>query len=145
MEFCSTTTADLADVFRHLDQRMADEYTTAGFNVRQIKDVFRDAARHGRSHTLLSARQKIAVVMWEETDGAIATSFAAKPAYFDRRHVLPSRRHIREIQRANGNLPVHSYSYSTHPHVGRWFEALRFERYGIYEKATIYRLPPTSG
>lgn len=142
MDYRTATSRDLADVFQHIDQRMTDEYTAAGFTLRQVKDVFRSGVAARRGHTLTAANNRLAVIIWQLNEDVIETGFAAKPEFFDKKYVRLCRKHIRLIQANVGNLPLRSTSYANHPHLSRWFNVLGFKTGATVGGATIYHLEP---
>lgn len=140
MESRNTTSSDLAKVFRNNAPRINSEYERAGVKSRQVKSNFLAAAVDGRCHTLLQDGVPMAAIMWDPVEELIITSFAAKEEFFTSETVRFCRKHIHELQRENGGVPVHAYSYSTHSRVARWFEALGFEPVNSDENSTLYQL-----
>lgn len=133
----NATVDDLSAVFGNLAQRMSSEYKAAGADTEQAKDAFLRNLKEGRGHTLLQGEEPVAIVTWEEEDGAVQTSFAAHETFFSASTVRFCKKHIRDIQRLCGNLPVRSCSWSDRQDVQRWFEIIGFRK---IEDGDGYRL-----
>ena len=142
MDYRTATPGDLAEIFRDLAIRMADQYATAGLNIDEVKDEFMMCMREGRGHTLLQDGRPAAIIAWREADGAAQTAFAAHESFFSRSSVRFCKKHIRRIQALCGNLPIHSYSWSDRPEVMKWFRVLGFEERERANGYVVFELDP---
>ena len=142
MEARTATAKDLAIVFRELAGRMSSEYSAAGFNTRKAKDALMMNLWEGRGHALLQNGQPVAIFVWEDDGGTISTSFAAHESFFTASTVRFCKRHIRNIQKLCGNLPVRSDSWTNREEVSRWFRVIGFTDIDRGEKHVLYELQP---
>lgn len=136
---------DISNVFSRLAQRMAEEYDAAGYSLAQVKKLFRSLLRAGNGDSLVDSNgDVVGVIVWFVEDGLLHTSFAAKESFFSVPWTKFSRRHLRAIQAAHGNLPVVSTSYSTRDDVSKWFQVLGYRIGERLEKAQRFVLPGRS-
>lgn len=142
MDYRTATTADLTAVFQDLSRRMAEEYTTAGLNIDEVKDEFMMGLKEGRGHTLLENGQPVALIAWREVDHVAETAFAAHESFFSRSSVRFCKKHIRRIQAICGNTPIHSYSWSDRPEVIKWFNILGFKELERRNGFIVFELDP---
>lgn len=142
MDYRAATKGDLAKVFRSNADRMTAEYERADYNAREVKDLFTNAIVHTRCHALTDQGQPLALVMWDQHNGAIYTAFAAKEEFFSPRYVRFCGKHVRHIQAQNGNLPLGATSFSDHERAPRWFKAIGFREGVPTHGALVYWLMP---
>lgn len=140
MDYRTATPADLAEIFRNLSLRMADQYTAAGLNIEDAKDEFLMSLKEGRAHTLLDDGNPVAIIAWREVGDAAQTAFAAHESFFSRGSVRFCKAHIRRIQELCGNLPIDSFSWSDRPEIAKWFKVLGFREKGKENGYTVYEL-----
>lgn len=117
---------DIGAIWPRLAKRTTDEFQLADYPSRKARKMFKDLIKAGTAHTILEGTNRIAIIAWEMRGGEMFTSFAGTEAFFEARFVRPSARYIATLQQTNGNCPLVSCSYSTHPQVDRWFAILGF-------------------
>ncbi len=138
----TATVGDLETVFHDLAKRMANEYVAAGKDTKAAYDNLMMNLREGRAHALLDGDDVVAVIAWNEDQGAANTLFAAREDFFSASSVRFCKRHIRHIQALTGNLPIHSRSWLDRPEIVRWFELIGYREQGSENGARLFELPP---
>lgn len=142
MQARSATTQDLTIVFQGLAERMSSEYLASGGSAPEARDALLMNLKEGRGHALVENDEPVAIIVWDENEECVRTSFAAREAFFSASTVRFCKRHIRHIQRLCGNLPVRSYSWSDRPDVQRWFEVIGFRKIEDGKGYKVFELPP---
>lgn len=143
MEARSATSKDLAKVFRNLAGRMVREYEVAGLTKRAAKDAFLKKLKAGRGDVIIDGDEPIAIIVWDEEDGKISTSFAAQERFFTGSiaTIRFCRKHLSCIQQKYDDLPVRSYSWSKESSVKKWFEVLGFQEVVDGDVYRVFELP----
>ncbi len=73
MKARTATVGDLESVFHDLSRRMAIEYIAAGKDTKAAYDNLMMNLREGRAHALLQSDKAVAIIAWNEADGATET------------------------------------------------------------------------
>lgn len=145
MKARTANVGDLESVFHDLSERMATEYIASGKDVKSAYDKLTMNLREGRAHALIDDDKVVAIIAWQEGDGATDTSFAAKEDFFNARSVRFCRKHIKQIQALSGDRPIHSKSWLDRPDVVRWFTIIGYHEAGREEGAQLFELLPPKG
>jgi hypothetical protein len=138
----SATESDLETVFRCLSARMRDEYLRVPITEAAAKEAFRDWIANGQADALIEEHHTLAIIAWHLQPDGVYTSFAAVEKFFTRRSTFFSKRHIRDIQRRLGDVPVRSVSWSLRSDVPKWFGLLGFDEGIRSGESVTYTLPP---
>lgn len=149
MEARPSTHADLRLVSRSLSARSLDELAAAGLPLRRAVDALKAPIKAGTAATLTHKGEAVALITWEhipydEASAVLATAFMATERFFapDVPSVRFGRRFLREIQADAGNLPIVSYSWSSHPKTERWYRLIGYERREVDGSRKAFILGP---
>ena len=138
----TATVGDLEAVFSDLANRLEEDYVSSGLGMRNTKDAFVMNLKEGRAYALVEGDQPLAIVAWSERDGAVYTLFAARRTFFTASTVRFCKKHIRQIQALEGNLPLRHRSWLDSPSVAKWFRLIGFVEHEGEPGSTLYELPP---
>ena len=138
----TATVGDLEAVFSDLANRFEEDYVSSGLGMRNTKDAFVMNLKEGRAYALVEGDQPLAIVAWSERDGAVYTLFAARRTFFTASTVRFCKKHIRQIQALEGNLPLRHRSWLDSPSVAKWFRLIGFVEHEGEPGSTLYELPP---
>lgn len=122
------THADFRDIKKNLAQRLADEYRAASYMPDDALRMLKRYLSDDHADAIVSdSHEPLAILFyWLTDEDLITTSFMAKEAYFTNWGIRPVKRQIRVIQKAFGNRPVVSDSYSKRSDLEDWYQRIGY-------------------